>query len=1075
MPPSLPVASAITTSEKPPSAQRSFLSSILSSVASLFLSPLLARSSALSPSSSSSLLGRERGLKHSSSLRSLLSPSTDSESESLRAELAMVKNQLAKALYDNASLQRDIQRLQTANVTQQLRKGSLKDQDDSDDDEKPEGKQPDSKNNQKSTHPQTTSHNINSSNSNNSSSAFDNSVKSKKARIKRAKSEATTQDAKLLLSGWSAAPREVLGIVFEMLGSQQAYVLDIVCRKWTRAVRKTMDSVNRWIQQRLTFDLQDMTNALDKMVKERRPWQMAIINATRVSISSLWPGARVEVYGSFATGLSGPSSDIDLVVCGVKEHYEQLLTNSVPIGFALRTLTDHLQRESWVQTVELVESTAVPVIKIKAAFAELGSSVNMDLSFDAPSHRGLSTCAFVKGLVAEFPALQALAVVLKQFLVMKGLNSPYSGGLSSYGLVLLLTSDMQKGRLPGSTKASTLRWFNAASPQDKNLYLGSAFLSFLDMFGRRFSPKVHAVSVREAGGEIARNSLGAVFTSHPLVLVDPFDPSNNVGRACFGVSQVQHAISEALKTIEGVFYRRMGSSPPKPILGGVFGTSHHNNVVAFARQLWLPQPKQPIYNNTGPASMTKFKRSNARAKVQWFSEQKKATTTQETPSHQSPLPHRPSQPNRLTISDDEAPSEEEEVEQVNWSRLGLPSLTSVVIHNEIVKQTVGPLLSFDCLPPLVEPFSKALPLLIEKSDVDGMLSYLDSSLPETAEAVEIKDSSTRFSLAVWTECVIRAITLAVVKQQANIPSCSALEKELSKKVRDLNSQLLALSMECSRTLLNSTEVIQYSSARYVLNQLGKWIGELTLARNRALKAKDCDLKMLLITGYREKRLIAAIPFVCAVLKATAQSKVFKPPNPWIVSMLSLLVELCNRPSTQSGLRYEVEILLQERLRVQPSDVRSITSDVRELLDAAQPESRETQVALVRYGSSTSYVKVDIPVSAEKKVDGKSKKEVKKKDKTAKKEAQAAKKEAKALQRVASLEHVAKEETKLHSNIIPVTSTKPIKKGSLTAQEEAAAVAVAEVLAASSPRMAPAVSRSIIPALASTPTTKLPTS
>lgn len=163
------------------------------------------------------------------------------------------------------------------------------------------------------------------------------------------------------------------------------------------------------------------------------------------------------MFGSFATGLSGPSSDIDLVVCGVKEHYEQLLSGYVSTSFALRTLTEHLQRESWVQTAELVESTAVPVIKIKAAFAELGSCVNMDLSFDAPSHRGLSTCAFVKGLVAEFPALQALAVVLKQFLVMKGLNSPYSGGLSSYGLVLLLTSDMQRSRQPGISPRTKIR------------------------------------------------------------------------------------------------------------------------------------------------------------------------------------------------------------------------------------------------------------------------------------------------------------------------------------------------------------------------------------------------------------------------------------------------------------------------------------------------------------------------------------------------------------------------------------------------------------------------------------------
>lgn len=102
------------------------------------------------------------------------------------------------------------------------------------------------------------------------------SASNEKSKKGRRGKDPLTQDAKLMMVGWAAAPRGVLGIVFEMLGSQQAYVLDIVCRKWTRAVRKMMDATNRWIQQRLTIDLQDFSTALDKMVKERRPWQMAV-------------------------------------------------------------------------------------------------------------------------------------------------------------------------------------------------------------------------------------------------------------------------------------------------------------------------------------------------------------------------------------------------------------------------------------------------------------------------------------------------------------------------------------------------------------------------------------------------------------------------------------------------------------------------------------------------------------------------------------------------------------------------------------------------------------------------------
>jgi hypothetical protein len=52
----------------------------------------------------------------------------------------------------------------------------------------------------------------------------------------------------------------------------------------------------------------------------------------------------------------------------------------------------------------------------------------------------------VKHWQAQFPALHPLTLVLKQFLVEKGLNDPFTGGLSSYGLVLMLVCVLEKHR-----------------------------------------------------------------------------------------------------------------------------------------------------------------------------------------------------------------------------------------------------------------------------------------------------------------------------------------------------------------------------------------------------------------------------------------------------------------------------------------------------------------------------------------------------------------------------------------------------------------------------------------------------
>lgn len=41
-----------------------------------------------------------------------------------------------------------------------------------------------------------------------------------------------------------------------------------------------------------------------------------VVTRIRSAILALWPQARVEVFGSFRTGLYLPTSDIDLVVIG---------------------------------------------------------------------------------------------------------------------------------------------------------------------------------------------------------------------------------------------------------------------------------------------------------------------------------------------------------------------------------------------------------------------------------------------------------------------------------------------------------------------------------------------------------------------------------------------------------------------------------------------------------------------------------------------------------------------------------------------------------------------------------------
>ena len=257
----------------------------------------------------------------------------------------------------------------------------------------------------------------------------------------------------------------------------------------------------------------EMAASFTNIARTRRPWQLAVVNAARVAILQLWPGARVEIFGSFAHGLAGPGSDVDLVVCDVLAHYEWIMqggTSKVrerPRESCAEQLGRHLQSLDWVQTVTVISSADVPVIKVSAAFQETGSGgISLDISFDGPNHRGIVTCALVAQLQSCYPSLRPLVLVLKHLLITKGLNQTYMGGISSYGLVLMVTAMLQV-------------WDQHFYNHRKNL--GTLLIFFLYLYGVLFHPSHYGIAIlltRDAmdpsHGKPSFSSLGPIYLRH---------------------------------------------------------------------------------------------------------------------------------------------------------------------------------------------------------------------------------------------------------------------------------------------------------------------------------------------------------------------------------------------------------------------------------------------------------------------------------------------------------------------------------------------------------------------------------
>lgn len=135
----------------------------------------------------------------------------------------------------------------------------------------------------------------------------------------------------------------------------------------------------------------------------------------------------MELYGSRSTGLFLNTSDMDVVLMGVP-------CTPKDVGEALTRLRDDLLAEPWVTSHMLVLSARIPVLKLRS---NIGVPVDITISASL-QHTGLQARDLLLSYLTDSPQLAPLVVVFKTFLRDLGLNDPYTGGLSSYCLVVLL-------------------------------------------------------------------------------------------------------------------------------------------------------------------------------------------------------------------------------------------------------------------------------------------------------------------------------------------------------------------------------------------------------------------------------------------------------------------------------------------------------------------------------------------------------------------------------------------------------------------------------------------------------------
>ncbi|KAI8928431.1 hypothetical protein BC831DRAFT_510065 [Entophlyctis helioformis] len=308
----------------------------------------------------------------------------------------------------------------------------------------------------------------------------------------------------------------------------------------------TMLPTPPWVPEDRTYS-RDMLTRLDEEIDDyvdyvkptaaEHSMRKLVVERIRRAVEAIWPDATVEVFGSFETMLYLPSSDVDVVVMCDKCHPPNCLYQ----------LRKSLETMKVFSSIEVISKAKVPIIKGIDALTNFA----VDISFNMTN--GVQSAALVKQFVEDpkfGEGIRPMMLILKQFLTQRHLHEVFTGGLGSYGLLILVASFL---RMHPLIQTGEMR------PRDN---LGVLLIEFFELYGKYFSFQHLGIGLSTDGVyyfEKYASSVGSFGRPSPLSLIDPNDSSNDVGRGSYNFHLVRQEFGRAynlLQTIMGKGYER---------------------------------------------------------------------------------------------------------------------------------------------------------------------------------------------------------------------------------------------------------------------------------------------------------------------------------------------------------------------------------------------------------------------------------------------------------------------------------------------------------------------------------------
>jgi len=331
--------------------------------------------------------------------------------------------------------------------------------------------------------------------------------------------------------------------------------------------------------------------ALTPAEQEARSIMAARINST---LSQALPSATMRLYGSWASGLSLPSSDIDIAVSSSEDPADSFEKASS----ALHACAGPLE---WI--AELPKA-AVPLLKVR----DPATGVVADVAFNVQT--AVESVRFTQESLVAQAGLHAstLVLTLKLLVHIAGLNEVFRGGVSSYGIHLLVSAYLRYVQTHGGV------WM---SP-------GGLFLGFLDHYrrGGAFDPARHTVDCTLPSGleeGVMEGTRKPKPGGAPVWCVrDPNAPASNVTGGSFRMDEVTglfDALSVQLRAMAGAGAPADPSGSGFPILcaaadacgGKITSGMLRQRIVDRILKLQASRPRTTRVSVVQPASMMRLR------------------------------------------------------------------------------------------------------------------------------------------------------------------------------------------------------------------------------------------------------------------------------------------------------------------------------------------------------------------------------------------------------------------------------------------------------------------------------------